>query len=78
MDRRDMPPDHSGVEVAFLHIIDRAAEAGLHAAEQLVARYDHGEMQLAHGSLVNQRPDGSVVIEQPDGTRAVYRKEEPA
>jgi hypothetical protein len=46
---RDMPPNHTGVEVA--------------------------EMQLTHGSLVNQRPDGSVVIEQPDGTRAVYRKE---
>jgi hypothetical protein len=72
---RDMPPDHTGVEVAFFHIIDRAAEAGLDAAERLAAHYDHAEMQRTHGSLVNKRPDGSVVIEQPDGTRAVYRKE---
>ena len=61
--------------MGFLHVVGRAARAGLHEAERLIAHYDHAETERTHAALVNQRPDGSVVIEQPDGTRAVYRKE---
>jgi hypothetical protein len=52
-----------------IHRPHQAAEAGLIAAERLIAHYEHAEMMETHGALVNQRPDGSVVIEQPDGTR---------
>ena len=37
---RDMPPEHTGIEVGFLHIIDHAALARSIAPEQLVAYYD--------------------------------------
>jgi hypothetical protein len=70
-----MPDKHTGIEVAFFHVIDHAARYGLHAAERLLDHYKRCDLARTHGSLVATRSDGTVVIEQADGTRAVYRKE---
>src|ERR1700722_16908709 len=46
---QDMPSEHTGIEVGFLHLIDHAARHGLSAAEHLHARYRRSEVERTHG-----------------------------